>query len=234
MSRTTANRTNVDLKRIKENIERIGTRLNNKWYKLNSTDNLGCVTFLYRKYGYPATYQSFYDKYITDHKEGSKTNGRNLQYLTFIAERLEYMDDYTEPFQAYYDFLIQKLIIDTKDGMAEEEKAKKMLEASGFTCTDPTLEEDLGLGIDLKVKKDNKPICAVQVKPHTFFLGNNNWSLVNDRKRAIEKEKKTKEQLNLPTYFFIYYKNDGEFIKTNGKYAHKLQSLINEDGTTKN
>lgn len=224
----------INEKKCRETAKRLGSKLNNKWYKLNNTDNLGCATYLYRKYGYPDTYQHFYDKYISDHKVDSKTNGRNTDYLTFVAERLAAFDDYSEPYQDYFDFIVQKLIIDTKDGMAEEEKAKKMLEASGFTCDEPTITEDLQLGIDLKVKKDDKPICAIQVKPHTFFLGNSNWSLVNDRKRALEKEKKTKEQLKLPTYYFIYYKNDGEFIKTNGKYAHKLQSLINPDGTTKN
>lgn len=211
-----------------------GNRLNNKWYGMNYTKDFGSVAYLYKKYGYPNTCEAFYNKYISDHKENSKENGRNYYYLIAKANELREKDNNMYPINVYFDFLMQKLIVDTKNGLEKESEVKKMLEESGFTCTIPTLNEDKDFGIDLKVYSDNQLLCMIQVKPNTFFKGNNNESLINDRKKAIEKEKKTISIYNVPTFFIIYKKDNGEFLQRNGKYCFKLNNLINNDGTTKN
>ncbi len=210
-------------------------RLKNKWYKLNSTSNLGCVTYLYRKYNYPATYQDFFNAYVRDHKENSKTNGRSIEYLSKVASDLSSLDGNKCDISVYFDYIVQKLIIDTFNGLQKEFEAKKLIEKHKLQVEEPTYYEDTDLAIDLKVIKVNCMICAIQVKPHTFFLGNSNRSLINDRRLAIKKENKVKENLNVPVYYLIYNKNSGEWIRTeSGKLLHHLNHLVNEDGTTKN
>lgn len=223
---------NADNSRRTANIH--GNRLNNKWYGMNNTRDFGSVAYLYKKYGYPESYDKFFEMYTNDHKENSKENGRNYKYLVAKASELRNRDNNMYPIGIYFDFLMQKLIVDTFNGLAKESEVKKMLEDSGFTVTTPTLNEDKDFGIDLKVYKDNNLLCMIQVKPNTFFKGNNNYSLINDRKKAIEKEKKVTTIYNVPTFFIIYKKDDGEFIQRNGKYCFKLNNLINQDGTTKN
>jgi len=69
-----------------------------------------------------------------------------------------------------------------------ESKVNEMLLSKGLTTEAPTLVEDTKYGIDLKVYKENKLVCMIQVKPHTFFIGNNNQSLIKDRVKALVKE----------------------------------------------
>ena len=216
------------------NIRRIGKELNGRltdvWQNERKVDNLGCASYLYRKYGYPTSYQEFYDKYVNDSIMHSGENGRSEHWLYKVAKDLATSDRHKAPMEDYYAYVVLKVIIDTLDGMKAELKARKMLESSGFTCAEPTVSEDCSLGIDIKVSKNNKQLCAIQVKPISFFRGNNNESLIEDRKKAIEKEYKTQKLLKIPTYFFIYYKEDGSFKMTNGKLAHKLDNLITKDG----
>lgn len=223
---------NADNSRRTANIH--GNRLNNKWYGMNCTRDFGSVAYLYKKYGYPESYNKFYEMYTNDHKENSKENGRNYEYLVAKASELRNRDNNMYPIDIYFDFLMQKLIVDTFNGLAMESEVKKMLEESGFTCTTPTLWEDKDYAIDLKVYMDDNFICIVQVKPNTFFKGNGNDSLINDRKSAIEKEKKVTSIYNVPTFYIIYKKDSGKFIEHNGKYCFRLHDLINNDGTTKN
>ena len=229
----------IDIDRARE-IDRLSD-LKEKWYGLNGTDNVGCCTYLYKKYGYPETYEDFYNSYITDNVNliQNETNigrsiGRNEHYLYKIAKVLAKKDNYRFTMEEYYSYIIKKLIVDTLDGSKMEAKVNEMLLAKGYRTESPSLVEDTKYGIDLKVIKDNKLICMIQVKPHTFFIGNNNQSLIKDRIKALVKEQNVKNLYHVPTAYIIYNKNTKEFIRTNGKLTHRLSQLINEDGTTKN
>ena len=213
-----------------------GQRLNNKWYGMNNTNDFGCVAYLYKKYGYPSTPEEFYKRYINDDWTCyfSKEQGRTYQHLLQKAKELRLKDGNRFPINVYWDFIGQKLFVDTFNGLVKESEVKKMLEESGFTVATATINEDKDLGIDLKVYKDNEFLCIVQVKPNTFFKGNNNESLINDRNSALKKEKKSLSIYNVPTFYIIYKKDDGEFIQHNGKYCFKLKDLIDNNGYTKN
>lgn len=225
---------NFNVDNCKKAVLAHNNRLKDKWYGMNTTTDFGSVAFLYKKYGYPSTYEKFYEMYINDHKDFSRENGRSYQYLVTKANELREIDNNQCGINVYFDYMMQKLLVDTFNGLAKEGEVKKMLEESGFTTNTPSLDEDRKLGIDLKVFNEDGLMCLIQVKPNTFFIGNRNETLINDRKSAIEKEKLATSIYNVPTFFIIYKKDDGEFIQRNGKYCFKLNNLINEDGTTKN
>lgn len=210
------------------------TNLKEKWYGLNATNNVGCCTYLYKKYNYPKTYNEFYEAYIKDHSVNDKQSGRNEYYIYKIAKELSNRDNHRFEISDYYSYIVKKIIVDTLEGAKKESEINEMLIKKGLTTVSPTLDEDLKLGIDLKVYKNNKLLYMVQVKPNTFFIGNNNHSLINDRINAINKEQMVMNIYHVPTIYIIYNKNSGKFIKHNGKLSHRLLNLINTDGTTKN
>ena len=211
------------------------TDLKEKWYGMNSTKNFGCCTYLYKKYGYPETYDEFYIKYINDDKFQDKEHGRNEEYIYKMAYMLYLKDDERFCIEDYYSYIIKKLIYDTLNGCKQESKVNDLLKRKGLRTVSPTINEDLKYGIDIKVYEKDKLLYMIQVKPNTFFIGNRNQSLINDRIKALEKEQKTKQQFGVNTYYIIYNKNDNNFILNKGKYlSHRLEELINTDGTTKN
>ena len=211
------------------------TDLKEKWYGMNSTGNFGCCTYLYKKYGYPDTYEDFYKTYIKDTSFNDKEHGRNEEYIYKMAYMLYVKDDERFNIEDYYSYIIKKLIYDTLNGCKQESKVNDLLKRKGLRTESPTINEDLKYGIDIKVYEKDKLLYMIQVKPNTFFIGNRNQSLINDRKLALEKEQKTKQQFGVNTYYIIYNKNDNNFIFNKGKYlSHRLEDLINTDGTTKN
>lgn len=211
------------------------TDLKEKWYGMNSTNNFGCCTYLYKKYDYPDTYEDFYEAYIKDSSFNDKEHGRNEEYIYKMAYMLYLKDDERFNIEDYYSYIIKKLIYDTLNGCKQESKVNELLKRKGLRTESPTINEDLKYGIDIKVYEKEKLLYMIQVKPNTFFIGNRNKSLINDRLKAIEKENKTKKQYGVNTYYIIYNKTDGQFILNKGKYlSHRLSDLINTDGTTKN
>lgn len=224
----------INEKTCREIFIQYNNKLKNKWYILNGTKNVGCMTYLYKKYNNPKTYQQFYEAYITDkyNKKNPETCGRNEEYLNKVARKLMNLDNNEEQFSVYYNYIIQKLIIDTYDGLQKENQIKQKLINKGYTCVEPTYYEDVKLSIDFKVYKDNNLYCLVQIKPLSFFLGNRNQSLIQDRIKAIKKEKKAEQQFKVPLVYIIY--KDDKLIKNNkGNIAHRLLNLINLDGTIK-
>ncbi len=211
------------------------TDLKEKWYGMNSTNNFGCCTYLYKKYGYPDSYEDFYKEYVKDTSFNDKEHGRNEEYIYRMAYMLFIKDDERFNIEDYYSYIIKKLIYDTLNGCKQESKVNDLIKRKGLRTESPTINEDLKYGIDIKVYEKDKLLYMIQVKPNTFFIGNKNQSLINDRKLALEKERKTKEQYGVNTYYIIYNKTDGQFILNKGKYlSHRLGDLINNDGTTKN
>ena len=217
--------------------KKYNNQLKNKWYGLQGINNIGCVTYLYKKYGCPETYQEFYNKYVSDEydKDNPQLCGRSEQWLEIVAGKLAKFDGNKEDFDIYYNWVVQKIIIDTLDGSKKETELKNRFTKAGYRCEEPTYIEDKDLSIDFKVYKNDILYCLVQVKPHTFFLGNNNASLINDRKKALYKEIQATTQFKVPLIYVIYNKRSGNWIKNaKGNLSHKLTNLINFDGTTKN
>lgn len=209
----------------------------NLWYSMNSTNNWGCCTYLYKKYGSPETYQAFYDSYTTNNTSdyGDKENGRTSMYILKEAVKLSNKDMDRFPLKDYYDYIVKKLIVDTLKGCKKELEVKYYLEEKGFTTTEPTYYQDTKEGIDKFVWKDDKLQFIVQVKPNTFFIGNRNESLINDRRRAVEKENICKNKYNVPVVYMIYNKQTGVFETNNkGGRGFLLKNLIDNNGISNN
>lgn len=207
----------------------------NAWYGMNSTNNFGCCTYLYKKYNEPQTYQAFYDNYVND-ISGYKpqTYGRSEDYLYQEAEKLKERSGEDYPIEDYYNYIVKKLIVDTYDGCNREKCAAQYIENHGFIVKEPTIQEDKDFGIDLKCYKGETLKFLVQIKPNTFFMGNSNRGLLSDRKSALQKEEICNEKYGVPVFYILYDKNTGEWIKNNnGSIAHKLSDLLWDSGFTK-
>jgi hypothetical protein len=81
--------------------------------------------------------------------------------------------------------------------------------------------EDRVLGVDIWVKYKGKKY-GIQIKPISFIIGNNNESLIRDRKKALKRD-----------VFFIFYYNDGSYLKDanhKNQIFWRLKQFINTDG----
>ena len=108
------------------------------------------------------------------------------------------------------------------------------LESSGYTVTEVYGDDDAELGADLWCEKDDE-IFAVQVKPLTFFLGNSNQSLINDRIGAHKKVEKCLKKYGKKTYYVVYSPQTNTFLKKeNGKFAFRLEEFCDKQGHTNN
>lgn len=206
------------------------------WYGLNSTYNFGCCTYLYKKYDCPTTYQAFYDAYTTDCTANyGKTNGRTPEYILKQAYILSKRDNNSYPIKDYYDYIVKKLIIDTMDGSKRELEVKELFEKHGYTCTEPTFEQDTKEGVDKFLYKDGVLKYIIQVKPHTFFIGNYKQDLINDRLSALKKEQICKQKYNVPVIYIVYNKNTGDYERNErGGIGWKLTTLIDSNGKSDN
>lgn len=205
-----------------------------QWYGMNSTYNFGCMTYLYKKYNNPKTVQEFFNKYISDTiSQDNRQCGRNYNHIINKAKTLASKDNFTYSMDEYIDFIIKKLFIDTFNGCQKEVELKELIEKKGFTTKQPSLDDDLQLGIDLFAYKDGKLKFLIQTKPITFFLGNRNLGLINDRVLALQKQALAEETYKVKVIYCIY--NKDKWIKNNnGGIGFKLERLIENDGFTKN
>lgn len=223
--------------------------------------SIGDCSFLYRKYK-PSSYEDFFNKYIKDYTddfsfENHKGNiycGRSLQQLIFLSERyFNDIQDYNKKMkkkndvtqQMCFDDLINHIIIETFDGKIVERFLSKMISesSSDFVVEECNGDKDSEYGADIIVKKksDRNYIRYLQIKPHTFFLGTKNKSLISDRKRAIMKEYKLRKSLDNQGYieYIIYNKealllrNEILIAKRGKKTKFKITDLIFDNGNPK-
>ncbi len=208
----------------------------NYWYGLNTTTNFGCITYLYKNYGCPNTIQEFYNCYVSDMPTAMYKNcGRTEAFLWYKAKLLQTLVGDNAPFNDYFVYICKKLFYDTFYGCKKEKEIWDIYTNKGFSCESPSIDEDCKYGIDIKVYQDGALKYLFQVKPNTFFFGNRNASLINDRKSALQKEKLCNSIYHLPVYYYIYDKNTGEWLTNEkGGKGFKLKDLINNDGTSKN
>lgn len=232
-------------KNISENCEiaknALDSRLKETWNKINSTERWGCLTYLYKRYGQPESIAEFYYDYVNDFDDdcmmfnyeespNPKEIGRSREFIYQVAEFLQELDDNKEQLDTYYWYIIYKLIYCTFNGCKAERKAKEIIESKMLETKIPTIDEDSKYGIDLKVYNNGKYICNIQVKPDTFFKSNKES---NCKRRIFDYNKTTKatEKFRVPTYYMIYSKNTGNFIKNdNNKFLFKWSDLVDNNG----
>lgn len=204
------------------------------FYAINSTSNIGCMSCLYHAYQ-PSTVEDFKKQYFAnaDDTSSSPYTGRTETYLHNQAKMMSELCGKSE--SECYNYLTYTMFEKTFNGMLKETQAKEIIQSRGYSYEEPTSEEDIKLGIDFKLFKDGKLIAMIQVKPSTFFANTtSNQSLINDRRKAVEKYYICKRLYKVPTLFMIYNQKEQRFIKNNDKYTWNLFYLVNNDGSIKN
>ena len=202
------------------------------WHTLNSMQNLGNCSYLYKKYGCPDSYQVFYDRYTTDTEVGNIDNGRSQECLEAIAMQLKEITDGS--YEDCINYTYKKVILDTVDGGKYERKFNTTMTAYGLDVEEPTYYEDSRYGIDKKVYMDGRLLCFIQIKPKTFFMGNSNEWLKTERRNAIYKIERCSSMYKVPTYFVIYDKTSGDFVKhpISKKLTWKPETVIGDNGNS--
>lgn len=187
--------------------------------------DLGCVSDAYK--AFRKEYADDGDEHLTAWCVYYFNHVRTEQYLKDLAKTVVQVENLPFSPQEMFDYYIWEVIINTYDGFSKERELKRMIENSGWTVSYSTGNDDAELSIDLIVED----ICLLQLKPVTYLFGNNNQSLLIDRRTAFKKEQMAEETYNLPLYYVFYDKTN--FKKQNGHMCFRLEDLINVDGTTK-
>lgn len=205
----------------------------NAYYQVKSRTLVGDLSYLYKKYS-PTSPEDFYNKYINDtySKDGDvRHHGRTQKQLMDIARRYQNISATGDELKFFYDNLVYHYFIQTYEGHKHEQEIMEYLKSKGKECKTTNPDDDAELGLDLEID-----IAFIQVKPITFFYGNRNESLINDRLLAIEKYGKAMKKYNKPTVFAIYNKVGNQIFwlkNKNGGILHKIENLIDDEGKTK-
>lgn len=206
------------------------------FWKINGRKNIGDLSYLYQKYQ-PKDYQDFYDKYTSD-TTGDKPehHGRTEEELRKIAQNYKLYANSTLDDDMFFKNLLWHIIVQTYEGHKQEQVLIEYMNQYELNASSCNPDMDAVYGTDIEATYNNKKFY-VQVKPITFFYGNNNQSLLNDRINAIKKYNKTIADYNAITYYVIYEKGkDGEikwWYNEKGKLFNKLSDLIAPTGITK-
>ena len=209
------------------------------WHGLNNTTNFGTMSYLYQKYGKPKTVEEFYEKYTEDApldiEDDIKKHGRSAWWLGQMMNKLEYKDKCRRDSNFYKIYVIKKLFYDTIQGMEKEEEIKNMVENNtNFKLKKTDSKADVSMGVDFWLYNENGKVAAIQVKPHSFFKGNHNDGLIEDRLKAKRNEEKIEEKYGIPTYFIVYEKDGSWKARKNGKHCFKYSDFLTNKGLTIN
>ena len=192
------------------------------WNRINNTAIWECATCCFNRWQ-PDTMEEFKVQY--------ESHKNHKELINHYATVLRDNDPFKQQHSVYYWFIIYHLIVETFRGCQREKQIEEYLQHNGFEVVHGDDEDDIYCGIDLIASND---ACsyALQVKPISFFRGNNNQGLIEDRKRAFQKEQNTLDKYGIPTYYIIY--NGDELVRNSkGKLCHRLKDLITRDGKTK-
>lgn len=228
-------------------------KYNERWKSISGRRYVGNCSLLYRKLN-PTSYQDFFDKYVSyiapddqTYGESIRRNpkyGRSVNDLTRLAEYYKRIcRDETIPLENFLDDVICHTIIETFDGHQAERELKHILLEKGFNVNETEGDLDAKLGVDLVVRGKNGMVQnLIQVKPISTFLGNNNQSLIKDRKNFFTKQEDLNRQLgtvkeivymlydsnHLRKYREVlwYYKGD--------KVRFRLDELVDRNGIVSN
>lgn len=181
-------------------------RIFNKRYnfitkKYISRVRIGSCSYLFQKLA-PKTAQEFMNKYIESAKGvpfdynrlvGDTHAGRTIEQLEKLAfEYCREIGDENITVEMCFDDIINHTIIETFDGHQAELHIIKVLEDKGCIVKNEIdfFDADCNVDITIKDKETNKNIHYIQIKPISTFLGDNNPSLLSDRKNFFDKQDK--------------------------------------------
>lgn len=207
---------------------------NRFWKKYSGRTFVGDCSYLYKKLK-PTSYQDFYEKYTKDGEESTevdeKKRGRTYNEIVELAKKYrEDVGDYQVSLEDYIRDIYMHVIIETYDGQKIEEMVSSYIESKGFEVSRCSGDKDALKSIDLEIKKNGNE-DRIQIKPISFFNGNRNLSLRDDRKRIYENAVELYKEEGKVLYFIIYEINDKRecrFVtKPNGKITFKYDELFN-------
>ena len=204
------------------------------WYKLNNRNNVGDMSYIYHKLQ-PTDYQDFYTKYTQDAytDETIQHKGRTEVYIIDIARKYQaYSGRYDITLYTFFLNVLWHIIVQTFDGHKKENELINWLKGKGIDARPADSTLDAEYGVDIVIYNENQPKQFLQCKPISFFKGNLNESLKNDRKISLKKYQKSYNIYGIRTYYTAYSR-DGRWLKQNNKYCFKLETMINSDGTTR-
>ena len=217
---------------------RISRKYNKQWKKFAGRNSIGDCSNLFQRLQ-PTDYYDFYVKYTKDgeetvhNRETYKHYGRTEKEIEEVARN--YMNECGNTSFSFDEFVknvYMHTIIETYDGQKKEECVNQILANLGYTYEKPQNIEDSRFGIDFKVFKENKLVFVLQIKPISFFLGNKNYSLIQDRISAFEKQMLVQNKFNVPTYYMVYKSDDDgnvSWMSENGKLCFELKHLCNQE-----
>lgn len=210
-------------------------KFNSIWKKFSYRKWIGDCSYLYKKFK-PQSYQDFYEKYIHDGTVNKNTDiryrGRTEEEIYQIALKYRSLSDINIDLDVYIKNIILHTIIETYNGQKIEETIEEYIKDKGYNVTRCYGDEDAEFGMDLKVFNDKQKF-AIQIKPLSFFKGNKNESLINDRISAFVKEQKCYEKYHMKIYYIVYdILKDSKFklLKNDDKILFRLAQLCYRNG----
>lgn len=210
-------------------------KYNKIWKKFSYRKWIGDCSFLYKKFR-PVSYEDFYQKYVKDGENNKvddiRFRGRTEKEIYQIALQYRSLCDINIDIDIYVKNIILHTIIETYNGQKIEETIQEYIESKGYNVIRCCGDEDAEYGIDLKVHNDTETF-ALQIKPLSFFKGNKNISLINDRISAFVKEQKCYNTFNIKTYYIVYdiiSTNQFKILKNKNKILFKLKHLCHTNG----
>ena len=244
-------------KYYEENKKIFNHYFNNQWKSMAGRPYLGNCSYLFLTWR-PKTYQEFFDRYISEYDntfdfdtcKGNCYCGRSEEQINALAEKYWKKCNYDPrvSLEKCKDDIINHAIIETFDGHQAE------LEVMNYLSNFPEIKVtpcegvlDAVYGIDIIAKPNKGRPHYIQIKPITTFLGNNNQSLIRDRKNFFAQQPKIERYLikegrsdeisekEYMCYDKRHYERTKEisFLDMNGKKRFGLSELINNNGTTK-
>lgn len=164
-------------------------RIHSELHKYHSVSRIGSVSKIaqeYRELNSSVDKEEFWQYYLLHGK--SDENIKNIAHLMALEANLTDEECYNA---------LKDLICGTINGFIAEDKVKEVIEKRGNKVVHASPELDAN-GVDLIV--NNR--YYVQVKPVTFFYGNSNQGLLQDRQKMLNQAKK----LDKPLYVMVYKK----------------------------
>ena len=95
-----------------------------------------------------------------------------------------------------YSFMFNLFCLAPLKGLKMENESKLFFKNKGFKITESTEYQDIKLGIDFFITKDEKTV-GIQVKPNSFFK----------RKNELQIQKKKHSLSKIPVFFDVYNGN---------------------------
>lgn len=242
-----------------QNKKKFNKKYNMIWRKLSPSPFVGNCSYLIHRYN-PKSYEEFWNMYINDFSnesymwdtcKGDPHRGRSIEQINNLATLYhQACNDPNITLEDCFDDVVNHVIIETFDGHIVERALREKLNESGDLMIEEMEDEwDSKYGIDLKIisKKDANYFRYIQVKPISFFIGNSNASLIEDRKKRFDSENSFKimlENYGKENQYnpILYMAYDKRLLDTQGiikfmwigkKNKFTLNELINENGFTK-